>query len=222
MNNRIVRNNSMLNLSEIDPSTLLTNVQAKGNFTDKICAVLNYLTFLPSLIYAICFVVFFQSIFSEIDLIKNGEFPKLLETGCPKIHEYLDFSFAYTIFCLSKSIIIVLLFCFLCTGGGDCYILYVILKILFSFIPSAYIFFSFDLDNLNTNICSFDTESNYKKGEELCKSTCAKMLENVHSFYNMEKGYFWFISCLFLMSIIGIISIAFKELFKGKNYLKKE
>lgn len=219
MNSRITRNNSMLNLSEIDPNALIHTVKSTGNTTDKICGVLNYLTFLPSLIYNICWIVFFKNIFLEMDSIESGQINEVFSIECPNIYEYLNFSFAYIVFSLIKSIVIVLLFSFLCTREGDCNIICLIIKILLSYFPSIYVLFSFKIQELNSTFENI--LNNNSENFELYKSICFKMFQNVNSFYNMEYAYCCFISCLILTIPVGSILMAIKECCKGKNYLKK-
>ena len=212
---RILRCGSLHSIDEADLREILN---PKTNNTDKICGILNYLNLLPTLIYNLTWLFLLKSCFEEInDEIFINEVSENSK-DCAKLYNSLNTVFIWAIINIFKALFFLICSNILCDSKvNDCNILCLIFKVLSSYIPSLFIFSSFEY-SIDLNQKNLSESISQEKN----KALCGNLLYYTQKFYFYEKYYVVLVSSLLIMIPVGSILMALKELWKSKNYVTEE
>ena len=159
---------------------------------DNCCSIINYISLIPTLVY---------NAFSIYYIIS---FLGLFENDCNYFQRVTSSILNWNIISLAKAMIFLLCSKVICGAENDCNILCLVIKIFTSYVPSIFFLLYLYEDSTESNI--------------LEKEKC-KIYDNFIVFtLQVEKAYFYFITCLIAMIPVGSLIMVCKELWKSRKY----
>lgn len=206
---RLNRSDSLASLNEASIEKILTQ---KTNNTDKICAIINYTSFLPSVIYNLAWIFILKGVFEELE--NNDSFFEEIKSceECVVVCDAINRIFIWVVIFVLKNIFFIIFAKVLCERGDDCNILCLVVKSVTSFFPSVYL--TYDLD-----LVSSIKENSFSISNIRHKENLANILFYVKKYYTLENYYVSFFTILLILIPLGSILMALKELWKSKNYV---
>ena len=174
-----------------------------AKITDFVCSMIEYITFIPTLVYNIFFLIYFTNI---VNYNQN------LSTGCSFLIKWKGYIITICKLNLTKAFLFLCTSKLCCGNENDLNVFCVVLKALTSFIPSLIFIFKLkdvieDFDRSKGQIYHMDT-----------MQSCTALWEGEIIFKKYEELYCWFIIGITCLIIIGTVLAALKEVWKSRGY----
>lgn len=167
----------------------------KKTFSDFFCAVINYVSLVPTVIVNTIYIYFITKELTSRETETSSP--------CFNVNNSILSILNWNVIALIKALCFLFLRKFCCGNENDCNIFCLFLKVITSYIPCFYFIYEFEYIETITDI------------------ECKKEIDFVFMFYKLEKIYFYFVSSIFALIPVGMIGMVMKELWKSRKYQDK-
>ena len=183
--------------------TLPLKKKTIAKITDFACRMIEYIAFIPTLVYNLFFLIYFHNIIN---------FNQNVNLGCQSLVKWKGYIITICKVNLTKAFLFLCTSKLCCGNENDLNVLCVGLKALTSFIPSLVFIFK-----LRHVLDSFEGAKHQIYHLETLQA-CTSLWEGEIIFLKYEEIYCWFIIGIIGLIVIGSLLAALKEVWKSRGY----